>query len=165
MQTKTNINRAFKLKFPSIEKFIFRGTTLGFPGSWACRKVPATCTSTDILVATSFAQVCANKFSVPAVIYVAKESGLSSVNQLPRNFLYKLEKSINWNIKPIDFYELCEGHIFLPNLLDILTKQDIKIEKPNSLSDLSPCLRLTPHLNVIKMEKLMIAITKELTKK
>jgi hypothetical protein len=113
-------------KKTALPKYVFRGTTLGFPGNAVMQRIPVTCTTSNPAIATLFALKISHKFGVPAVVYVAETNKLAHISTTPENVLKKYEQEVAWTIKPIDFYTLCEGYVTVAEIQNVLSNLAIE---------------------------------------
>jgi hypothetical protein len=96
-------------------EYVFRGTTIGYPGNTASQTLPVTCTSSNPVVALLFALECANSFPDDSVIYLGNMATLSSY-QSHANVLAFFEREVIFALKPVDFYALSEGYVTFKEL-------------------------------------------------
>ena len=108
-------------------QYVFRGTTLGYPGNYSSYTPPG-CTHTTInpIKAALFAIHCPRIFMMPKVILIADTADLKGIKRLHGNFFFKEEEEINWEIPPLEFHKKCRGYITLDELKNAL----LTIEKP-----------------------------------
>lgn len=123
-------------------RFLFRGTTEGFPGSAALQKLGLTPASTDPVVATLFATEAAN--SGTGVVLMAGRSGLPTV---PGNVLAALEAEVGVVLSPAQFAERATS-VSLETARSALSRLGVQI--PARIADkaaLDAALRSTPRLS------------------
>lgn len=83
-------------------RFIFRGTTVGWPGNPGCREAGFTCTTCDPLVATLFAPE-ATRYG-KAVVFIADFEKLRLLVG-ESNAFAEIEREIVVRVAPLDFSE------------------------------------------------------------
>lgn len=127
--------------------YIFRGTTIGHPGSHNAQTFPYTCTSLHPVKALWFALACLQNAPNDAVVYVARTENLVTFSPI-YNVLKKVEDEVGLTMKPLDFYPYCEGYMHVADLQKIL--QDMKIEAYNvaRIDNISRLCRETKDLTV-----------------
>ncbi|MDP1765124.1 MAG: hypothetical protein Q8L07_14685 [Sediminibacterium sp.] len=64
-------------------KYVFRGTTLGYAGNVNSQKMPVTCTSANPAKATLFALELSQRFTQPAVVYIAQTLKFEAIEVMP----------------------------------------------------------------------------------
>jgi len=101
------------------DKYIFRGTTIGFKGGKNCHEHSYTCTSTHPVIALLFAMECANQYSAEAVVYVANIEKVRHLKKEP-NVLKKVEKEYVVGVSPTEFIKYTEGYISCKELKEII---------------------------------------------
>jgi hypothetical protein len=127
--------------------YVFRGTTLGFPGGGNSLRVPYTCTTANPAKAVLFALEVARQYEQPAVIYIARIEVLNQVpvRQLPGNVFEGFEEEYAWEILPSDFYKLCEGYVKLSEMQDALSRIGIPLYRLVFLDNINThCKEITP---------------------
>lgn len=107
-------------------KYVFRGTTLGYAGNVTSQKIPVTCTGANPAKATLFALELSQRFTQPAVVYIAQTLNLEAIELMSANVLDKYEEEIAWAIKPAEFYKLCDGYVTVQNMQEILSNLAIE---------------------------------------
>ena len=95
----------------ALSDFIFRGTTIGWPGNPAPQQGGFTSTSSDPLVATLFALECRRMGQ--AVVWACERSKLEQYIRRP-NVLAELESEVAVSVAPLKFVEL-----FQPLRIDV----------------------------------------------
>ncbi len=105
-------------------KYVFRGSTIGWPGNSASRQMPRTPTTTNPVKAFLFAICCHDK-GVPAVIYVAGIDKLKGI-KTDKNVLAKVEEETGYIIAPKAFIELCDGYITTDEAINIFLQLGLK---------------------------------------
>jgi hypothetical protein len=113
------------------ERFLYRGTTRGWPGGESPRSEQKTSTRTDPLIATLFAVECRRKGE--AGIYVAT---LPSVADLlvPPNCLAEVECEVALGILPVEFASKYSRWIPAETAKDVLG--NIGFEVPETISNI-----------------------------
>jgi hypothetical protein len=98
-------------------RYLYRGTTVGWPGNGVLQEQQITCTTTDPLVATLFAIECRNH-GRPAILAVLSNSfgGLIA----PPNHFAVIESAVNLPISPSEFANRAEVILDVDRALEIL---------------------------------------------
>lgn len=107
--------------------YLYRGTTVGWPGSRMLQEENITCTTTDPLVATLFAVECRNHGR--AVILVARRELFRELHGAP-NYFSVSEAAVNLQIVPVEFAKLAEIALGVERSIEILCEigfQDIPV--------------------------------------
>lgn len=86
-------------------RYLYRGTTVGWPGNPVLQERRTTCTTRDPLVATLFAIECRNHGR--AVILAARRDPLESLVG-PENYFSVTECAINLRCSPLEFESQAE---------------------------------------------------------
>jgi hypothetical protein len=94
-------------------QYLYRGTTLGWPGTKSTQMIGTTCTSTDPFVAIHFAIECRNKGEA---ILLAVRRG--KIRELNPNHFAMIESAVNLDISPSRF----------PAVADVLVDIDQAIQ-------------------------------------
>jgi filamentous hemagglutinin len=98
-------------------RYLYRGTTEGWPGNPVLEEQQITCTTTDPLVATLFAVECRNHGR--AIILAARRDRFENLIG-PRNVFEDIESAINLSCSPIEFAEQAEFVLEVDRAIDIL---------------------------------------------
>jgi hypothetical protein len=98
-------------------RYLYRGTTEGWPGNEVLQDQRITCTTTDPLVAALFGVECRNHGH--AVILVAREDRFLDVIG-PANHFALLESAVNLMIPPVDFVRKVEVILEVDEVLKTL---------------------------------------------
>jgi hypothetical protein len=98
-------------------RYLYRGTTLGWPGDNVLQELRITCTTTDPLVATLFAVECRNH-GQPAILVARQE--LFDDLIADDNFFSVIECAVNVRMSPLEFAALAEAVLDVDNSLAIL---------------------------------------------
>lgn len=118
-------------------QYLFRGTTINWPGNSSNKILPRTPTTTNPIKALLFAMTCSDKAAL-AVVYIAQAKNLVSIDY-DKNVLAVTEEEKGYIISPLKFVELCDGYITKDEAINIL--QQLKLPIPmlldRSLFDLS----------------------------
>lgn len=104
-------------------RYLFRGTTLGWPGNEANRDIPRTPVTTHPIKAVLFALCCKGN---NRVIYV---NTLNNINNLKasKNVLAPIEDEIAFEIQPQEYANTCEGYIMVEDAIKILKELNQEI--------------------------------------
>lgn len=137
-----------------IPPYVFRGTTIGFPGGTNIQKLGYSCTTWNPIKATLFAIECARRHPETAVVYVIKTGNIAYLKPLG-NVLKKYEEEVVWPILPKDLYKLSEGYVTIQNMLQALTKNGISVDGPVSLETLTRLCRECEKMTTAKIESLV----------
>ena len=97
-------------------RYLFRGTTLGWEGNKTNIELPRTCVTLNPIKAVLFALSCNGN---DRVIYITTIDRLSNINE-DKNVLAKIEEEIAFEIQPIEYAKLCEGYITVDDAISIL---------------------------------------------
>jgi hypothetical protein len=125
--------------------FLFRGTTIGYPGSESARKVPYSCTTTNPIKALLFALECHRKYATQAVVYIADIKNLRHLKPI-FNCLENMEEEVGFPIPPSEFYAYCEGHINIADFQMILRNRKMHPPGIVNTGNLSMLCEETPVL-------------------
>jgi hypothetical protein len=106
-----------------LPRFLYRGTTRGWPGNDASREENRTCATTDPLVATVFAVHCRN-FGA-AVVHVFDSRGYQIVEST--NCLADIEAEVLVESNPLDFAVAAVRTIEVDEAIEILDGMGFKI--------------------------------------
>jgi hypothetical protein len=98
-------------------RYLYRGTTLGWPGDSVLQELRITCTTTDPLVATLFAIECRNH-GRPAILVARKDLFGELIAE--DNFFSVIECAVNVRISPLEFAALAEAVLDVEDSLTIL---------------------------------------------
>jgi hypothetical protein len=88
--------------------YLFRGTTVGWPGNRSLQRVKMTPTSTDPLVATLFAMECIQHGE--AIVYYARWETFKDRIRKP-NVLARRECEVGVSMQPLEFAASAKGRI------------------------------------------------------
>ena len=132
-------------------KYVFRGSTIGWPGNTASRQMPRTPTTTNPVKALLFALCCRDK-AAPAVIYIAKIEGLKEI-KVDANVLVKVEEEIGFIISPADFILLCDGYLPLSDAITIFGILGITIPPLYDRALFDMALKDAPKLSKVQVEQ------------
>jgi len=127
-------------------KYVFRGTTINFPGGKAALSQGYTFTSAHPGKATLFAIECRQTFPNDAVIYIAETESLKGI-EITYNFFAKEEHEIVFALLPVEFYKRAMGYVTLADMQDALAavghtvnhaaRKDILLELCQTLNPIS----------------------------
>lgn len=98
-------------------RYLYRGTTEGWPGNEVLREERITCTTTDPLVAAIFGVECRNHGH--AVILMARANDFPGLVG-PPNIFEMIESSVNIMVPPEDFARRVERVLEVDEVLRIL---------------------------------------------
>lgn len=98
-------------------RYLYRGTTIGWPGNPTLRDRRITCTTTDPLVATLFGIECRNHGN--AVIVAAWRDPLERSIDAD-NWLDIIECSVNLRLLPLEFQDQAEFYLEVDSAIMIL---------------------------------------------
>ncbi len=98
-------------------RYLYRGTTLGWPGNNVLQELRITCTTTDPLVATLFAVECRNH-GRPAILVARRDLFADLIAE--DNFFSVIECAVNVRISPLEFAALAEAVLDVEDALTIL---------------------------------------------
>lgn len=143
--------------------YLFRGTTIEYPGNVNAIKVPYACTSTHPVKALWFALECVSKNPDSAVVYLANAEKLSGI-EIMKNCLEAKEDEVALGIKPSDFYPLCEGYIHIVDFQKILQGFDINVYKAVRKENLTYLCEETLQLNETQINLIVEEMRKYLKK-
>jgi hypothetical protein len=104
--------------------YLFRGTTIDYPGNKTSINTVSTPTSWYPVKALWFALECFERNPDTVVVYVAKTEKLAAFNPI-YNVLKTVESEIGLSMLPSDFYPCCEGYIHVPDLQNFLMTYNI----------------------------------------
>lgn len=110
--------------------YLFRGTSLGWPGNKTMQKIGLTPTSTDPLVATFFAMK-SNQHG-EGVVYYARWEDFKDRFGLP-NVLEHRECEVVLSMLPIEFARLAKGYIPVQKAREILVSMGFQV--PTAIAD------------------------------
>jgi hypothetical protein len=105
--------------------YYFRGTTLGYEGSYSNQALPITPTTVNPAKAAVFSTLCESYGS--AVIFIAKAGSMKAVSKQKKNFMAKPEEEVTFSILPAQFPLYCEGYITLAEAKRILRKLKVPV--------------------------------------
>ena len=113
--------------------YVFRGTTIGYPGNKTSVDNSFCCTSKNPVKALWFAMECMiHNERNNAVVYIADTSKLRII-PITQNVLNKLEEEIAFNITPVEFYSYCIGYIEVSDFQKALLKLNVEPEPYRSV--------------------------------
>jgi hypothetical protein len=141
------------------ERYVFRGTTIGYKGNNAALTIPYTCTSTHPVKALLFALECMSQNPFTAVVYFAELKKLSGTNII-QNCLSSMEDEIAFEIKPEAFYPLCEGYVHVFDLQNIMNNLGIYTPYAVQKTNLSLLCQETPSLTQKDLVTIISAMRK-----
>lgn len=98
-------------------RYLYRGTTIGWPGNPVLRDRRTTCTTTDPLVATLFAIECRNHGR--AVVLAAWRDPLERLFDSD-NWLDMIECAVNLQLSPLEFESQSEFLLDVDSAIEIL---------------------------------------------
>ena len=128
-----------------LSNYVFRGTTINWPGNNASKKLPRTPTTSNPIKALLFA-MASSGHGHKTVIYIVNENKLGSIS-FDKNVLAKTEEEKGYIITPLKFIKLAEGYITTEEAIEILhqLKLPIPMLTDKSLFDfsLSEIMRLS----------------------
>jgi len=104
-------------------RYLFRGTTLGWPGNEANRDIPRTPVTTHPIKAVLFALCCKGN---NRVIYINTLNNISNL-KASNNVLAPIEDEIAFEIQPIDYAKTCVGFIIVEDAIKILKELNQEI--------------------------------------
>ncbi|HEU5383588.1 MAG TPA: RHS repeat-associated core domain-containing protein [Ktedonobacteraceae bacterium] len=136
---------------------LFRGTSPGYPGGANAQRLGVTSTSTDPVVATTFAVNAETQYGA-GVLHIALPGDLEGVKISEGNVLANLEQEVGVWILPQEFADRASITIDASTARDILADMGIDISGRVSLSNLSDTLRNLPRLSVEQIEAFIRAI-------
>ena len=134
--------------------FVFRGTTINYPGNNNAIQLPYTCTSFHPVKALWFALECLHLQPDGAVVYVARTRNLTDF-KLIYNYFNRLENEVGFAMAPVDFYARCEGYIHAADLQRILATNGIEAYNVVRKDNLTRICRETPDLDAKKIVTLV----------
>lgn len=148
-----------------LPKYVFRGTSLGYPGNYSSIMPPGcTHTTANPLKAVLFAMDCRAKHSAEPVIWIAETESLEHITLLPINHFGEVEEEINWEIAPSEFYEHCLGYINMEMMKTRLNTIGKSINYFSIIDNLSELLENTDKMSLEVIVKLVNLIKNELKK-
>jgi hypothetical protein len=112
--------------------YVYRGTSVGWPGNAVCQRLPITCTSSDPLVAALFGVYCLNHG--PGVVYAATRSNVEQFVTAPNQHAHDWERAVNLGITPLEFIRYAIIAEPVEVVREILT--DIGFAVPTRIRDL-----------------------------
>lgn len=145
------------------QRYVFRGTTIGFEGNGNSVGLRYTCTSTHPLKALWFALECYQKFPEQSVVYVADRHKLGELSTNSNHF-QDYEEEIAFQILPKYFYPLCEGYLHVTDLQKIMKDQGLESYKLVRVDNLTRICKETPSLSVNEMETILECVLPNLKK-
>ena len=98
-------------------RYLYRGTTVGWPGDTILQEQRITCTTTDPLVATLFAVECRDH-GRPAILVARRDLFEHLIAEA--NFFAVIECAVNVRMLPVDFAALAEVVLEVDDSLTIL---------------------------------------------
>jgi len=111
-------------------KYVYRGTTEGWPGNMSLQDEKMTPTTTDPLVATLFAIECRNHG--PALILAAPRSLFEGLIG-PANYFSVIESAVNLEIFPMEFAIMAKEKLDVDQSIAVLHEMGFQ-EMPVRLS-------------------------------
>lgn len=110
---------------PGADHFLYRGTSVGWPGTPGVQRVGITPATTDPLVATLFAIECSRHGS--GVVYLAR-TALIANRIVSSNWFAELECEIGLRLTPLEFaQEFAGSQIQVGRAREILRKLDVEV--------------------------------------
>ena len=100
------------------DRYLYRGTSPGWPGGSGARSIPMTCTSTDPLVATLFAIRARSRFG-RCVVILGERTAFEDLTG-PPNYMDQLESAVNLRVTPMEFERRAARMIGVDGSLEIL---------------------------------------------
>lgn len=97
--------------------YLYRGTTVGWPGNLCLQDERITCCTTDPLVACLFAVECRAKGK--AIIYVSSRDRYSNLIAADNHFSV-IECAVNLNLVPSEFIDQSDYRLDVEEVLNIL---------------------------------------------
>ena len=137
--------------FQETAKYLFRGTSKGYPGSRASQILNTTPTSTDPAVATAFAVQAKNYGE--GTLQIALPVDLKGI-KVETNVLYELEREVGVGISPMEFSKKINLQITADQARGILKEMGINV--PASIpttKNISEVLRDIPKLKQDQIDK------------
>jgi len=121
-----------------IPKFLFRGTSEGYPGNPGLQTLGITPASTDPAVATAFAANSA-RFG-RGIVQIATSDDLAGVTIGPGDYLSEMEKSVTAEISPSEFSGRASISISVSSARGILSDMGVYIPSVLTNDQMSPLL-------------------------
>jgi len=137
------------------KKYLFRGSTINWPGSVSSQSLPRTSVTTNPIKAILFALCCGytNGYkSDKQIIYIIERSKLKGIST-GKNWLAKVEEEIAFEIKPSDYISLCEGYIFAEDAINIILSMRLTIPAIIDDSLFLDALKNTPAMSNVNIEQ------------
>jgi hypothetical protein len=108
-------------------QYVYRGTTLGWPGNMSLQQEHITCATADPLVATLFAILARNYGQ--ALVMAARRSLFGELVGSP-NYFSVIESAVNLRLSPVEFARIAEIRLGVDKSIAILRElgfQDMPI--------------------------------------
>ncbi|MBL7706324.1 MAG: RHS repeat-associated core domain-containing protein [Taibaiella sp.] len=139
------LGEVFALAKTTQPRFLFRGTSKGYPGSPALIELNITPTSLDPAKATVFA-TASEKYG-QGVLHIADiANDLKGVSRVEGNVISKLEAEVPVNISPTEFANKANTTISSAQARTILKDMGINIPSNITNSTISPVLESLPNM-------------------
>jgi len=138
----------------NLPRYIFRGTTIGYPGNHNAQTFPYTCTSLHPVKALWFALACMQYAPDDAVVYIARTEQFTGISVI-YNWLKRVEDEVGLKMKPIDFYSYCDGYIHVADLQKLLKDRKIEAYNVVRIDNITRLCSETKDLSVKDIETLV----------
>ena len=123
------------MKTKKHNRYLFRGTSLGWEGNLANRQLPRTSVTSHPVKAVLFALCCLGNNSVVYINTIDRIAGIPE----DKNVLAAIEDEIAFEIPPNQYAAICEGYIKVDDAIKILKElgQEIPQLLDRSLFDMA----------------------------
>ena len=144
--------------------YLFRGTTINWPGNRAAQELPMTYTSAHPVKALLFANTLRHKYPDSSVVYLALGEKLNTIPNDSENALSQIENEIGFAVTPTDFYPLCEGYIHAYDFQRIIHNEGMEVNHISRVENLTEICSLTPPISSELIERIASEALKFLKK-
>ena len=155
------LHQEFQLK--ALPKYIFRGTTIEFPGNPNCRNYGYSCTSRHPGKATLFALDCYRTNPDSAVVYVSLVENYRSYD-ITANVIEKKEDEVVYEMPPLEFYPLCLGYVPVREMQKVLNELGHPVYDIARYDNLSRLCDEIRQVSAKEIDKLVVSLEPYLKK-